>query len=138
MSRAGYTEEEIRPTLAYLEAKGYLNDEVFAREVARASSDRKHWGPLRIQRKLRDLRLEDRDIEGALDEVFPKGPKGPEGEEEAARRAFERFRRIARAGEGERARARAYRHLIGRGFSSEVVHRLVSSWNFGDTDHDRE
>jgi regulatory protein len=128
MARASYSAEQIEATLSFLAERGYLNDAAFALEVARAGAERKHWGPARIQQKLRSLDLSDRDIEQALVHSFP------EGEEEAsARRALEKFSRRGGPG-GERGRARAYRHLLGRGFSPEVAHRLVSTWDFGDTE----
>jgi regulatory protein len=128
MARAGYSPQEIDATLAFLAERGYLNDAAFAIDIARASAERKHWGPARIHQKLKSLDLSETDIEGALVESFP------EGEEEAsARRALERFQRRGGPG-GERGRARAYRHLLGRGFSPEVVHRLVTALDFGDTD----
>jgi regulatory protein len=128
MAQAGYSPPEVEATLSFLEERGYLNDAAFALELARAGAERKHWGPARIQQKLRSLDLSDSDIERALAQSFP------EGEEEAsARRALEKFGRRDGPG-GERGRARAYRHLLGRGFSPEVAHRLVSTWNFGDTE----
>jgi SOS response regulatory protein OraA/RecX len=128
MSRAGYSAKEIESTLAFLHERHYLNDGAFAREVARASAERKHWGPARIEQKLKALHLSQDDIEQALSESFPAGE-----EEAAAKRALERFaKRVAQGGEA--FRARAYRHLLGRGFSPEVAHRLVSSRNFGDTE----
>jgi regulatory protein len=128
MARAGYSPQEIEPTLSFLAERGYLNDAAFALEVARASAERKHWGPARIQQKLKSLDLSENDIKGALVESFPEGE-----EEAAAKRALERFRRRGGPG-GERGRARAYRHLLGRGFSPEVAHRLVSTSIFEDTE----
>jgi SOS response regulatory protein OraA/RecX len=128
MARAGYSPQEIEATLSFLSERGYIDDAAFALDVARAGAERKHWGPARIQQKLRSLDLSDGDIEAALGQSFPEG-----AELAAARRALERFRRRGGPG-GERERARAYRHLVGRGFSPEVAHRLVSAWNFGDTE----
>jgi SOS response regulatory protein OraA/RecX len=128
MSRRGYSTREIVSALEYLHERRYLNDAAFAREVARSSAERKHWGPARIEQKLKSLQLSVEDIESALSESFPEGR-----EEAAARRALERFAKRGRPGE-EGFRARAYRHLLGRGFSPEVAHRLVSSRDFGDTE----
>ncbi|MGH9391785.1 MAG: regulatory protein RecX [Vicinamibacteria bacterium] len=128
MARAGDCPQEIEATLSFLAERGYLNDAAFALEVARASAERKHWGPARIHQKLRSLDLSESDIEGALVESFPEGE-----EEAAAGRALERFSKRGGPG-GERGRARAYRHLLGRGFSPEVAHRLVSTSDFGDTE----
>jgi SOS response regulatory protein OraA/RecX len=128
MARAGYSPQEIEDALSFLAERGYLNDAAFALEVARAGAERKHWGPARIQQKLRSLDLSESDIEQALVQSFPEGE-----EEAAARRALEKLGRRGVPG-GERGRARAYRHLVGRGFSPEVAHRLVSTWDFGDTE----
>jgi len=128
MARAGYSPQEIGTALSFLAERGYLNDAAFALEVARAGAERKHWGPARIHQKLKSLDLSEGDIESALVEFFPDG-----AEEAAAKRALERFGKRGGPG-GERGRARAYRHLLGRGFSPEVVHRLVSAWDFGDTE----
>ncbi len=128
MARAGYSPQEIADTLSFLGERGYMNDAAFALDVARAGAERKHWGPARIQQKLRSLDLSESDIEGALVQSFPEGE-----EEAAARRALEKLGRRGGPG-GERGRARAYRHLLGRGFSPEVAHRLVSTWDFGDTE----
>ncbi len=129
MAHAGYRDEEIRSTLAFLDARGYLNDSGFARDVARASSERKLWGPARIERRLRELKLTETDIAGAIEDVFP------EGEELAAKRAFDRFLHVSRRKKGdvEAERARAYRHLVGRGFSPAIARRLVSTSEFEDT-----
>jgi len=128
MARAGYSPQEIEASFSFLAERGYLNDTAFALEVARAGVERKHWGPARIQQKLRSLDLSESDIEGALVQSFPEGEQ-----EAAARRALEKLGRRGGLG-GERGRARAYRHLLGRGFSPEVAHRLVSTWDFGDTE----
>jgi SOS response regulatory protein OraA/RecX len=128
MSRAGYSPQEIESTLYFLHERGYLNDAAFARDVARASAERKHWGPARIHQKLKALLLSESAIQSAIVESFP------EGEEEAlAMRALEKFRKRGGPG-GERGRARAYRHLLSRGFSPEVAHRLVTTSDFGDTE----
>jgi SOS response regulatory protein OraA/RecX len=127
MAAAGYAVAEIEETLSYLDERGYLNDAGFAREVARAAAERKNWGPARVEQKLKALKLGDEAIREALAESFPEGE-----EEHSARRALEKFAKRIRA-VGERGRARAYRHLLRRGFSPDLAHRLVSTRNFGDT-----
>jgi SOS response regulatory protein OraA/RecX len=77
---------------------------------------------------LRALHLSEDDIDAAISEIFP------EGEEESARRALDRFLRHPRTGlSREKRMAKAYRHLLTRGFSPSVAHRLVSSPDFEDT-----
>jgi SOS response regulatory protein OraA/RecX len=127
MARAGYSQAEIAETLERLASRGYLDDAALARQLARSSSERKLWGPARIEKKLRELDIEAGEIEAAIEDAFP------EGEEDAAGRALEKFLRVSRRGRGELARARAYRHLCARGFSPSVAHRLVSARSFDDT-----
>lgn len=128
LARAGYDEGEIGKALAYLEERRYLDDAAFARDFARARSERKFWGPARIERRLRELKLAEAEIEAALADVFPDGEEGP------VRAALARLFRLKGEGGGQKGRARAYRHLLARGFSPEVIHRLVSRHDFGDTD----
>jgi regulatory protein len=127
LTRAGYSRDEVAETLERLAARGYLDDAALARELARASVERKSWGPARIERKLRELGIDAGQIEAAIGDAFP------DGEEEAAHRALERFLRVSRPGADERGRARAYRHLVARGFSPRVAHRLVTAGAFDDT-----
>ena len=116
MQRAGYSEIEIRKTLDELRARRYIDDAAFARERARRWAEDKCWGPARIARGLRHRGLEESDIAGALAEIFPTG------EDEQAKRALIRYRRVTRQRiSGEAARARAYRHLLARGFSSAAI-----------------
>ena len=128
MPRAGYPGEEIEHTLSFLRERRYLDDPTFARDFARNRNERKLWGPARIQARLKQLRLSDEDIDSALSEVFP------EGEEGAAKRALDRFLRLTRPSIPRDKRiAKAYRHLLTRGFSPSVAHQLVSSADFEDT-----
>jgi regulatory protein len=128
MVRAGYTAAEIAETLEFLRARRYLDDSAFARDLARSSAEHRRWGPLRVEKKLRALKLPERSIESAIEEAFP------DGELEAARTALDKFLSKPRRTAGKRLRAGAYRHLIGRGFSPSVAYRLVSTGVFEDTE----
>ena len=132
MTRAGYDADQVEQTLNYLRERSYVDDATFARDFARARAERRRWGPARIEQRLRLLRLSDQHIEAALSETFP------EGERETAERALERFcqtdrRRLSRLG-SEQRKARAYRHLLARGFTPETAHELVTSGVFEDTE----
>jgi SOS response regulatory protein OraA/RecX len=113
MTRAGYDGEEIERTLGFLRERRYLDDRTYARDFARNRNQHRLWGPARIEARLRALHL---------------------SEEESARRALDRFLRHPRTGlSREKRMAKAYRHLLTRGFSPSVAHRLVSSPDFEDT-----
>ena len=132
MTRAGYLADEIEQTLQYLRERRYVDDASFARDFARARAERRRWGPARIEQRLRLLRLSERHIETALRETFP------DGERDNAVRALERFletdRRPRSRLSGDKRKARAYRHLLARGFSPETAHELVTGRDFDDTE----
>jgi regulatory protein len=129
MTRAGYDADEIEQTLEYLRERRYVDDAAFARDFARTRAERWRWGPARIDQRLRQLQLSEAHIAAGLTQAFP------DGEQESAELVLERFvqtdrRRVS----GEQRKARAYRHLLSRGFSPEVSHELVSRRDFGDTE----
>jgi regulatory protein len=103
--------EEVEALLDSLVAKKQLSDERYAEERARALS--RKYGAAKIRHDLRAKGISD-DIVDAL---------SSEGELERARAILERRYRAPAATREERAK-RA-RFLQGRGFSSEVILRLV-------------
>ncbi len=132
MTRAGYQADEIEQTLNFLRERRYVDDAAFARDYSRARAERRRWGPARIEARLRLLKLSEKHIQAALSESFP------EGEGDNAERALARFletdrRRLSRLS-GDQRQARAYRHLLTRGFSPETAHQLVTGPDFNDTE----
>jgi regulatory protein len=122
MERAGYPPSQITTTLAKLRDWRYLDDRGFALDFARSASERKRWGPSRVDRALRARGLNERDIEEALLHAFP------DGEDRVLEAALSRFRRNARqSGSAEKDKARAYRHLLTRGFSPEAIFRALDN-----------
>jgi regulatory protein len=116
MERAGYPSTEITATLAKLKAWRYVDDRAFAGAFARSAAERKHWGPSRVARALKERGLSEQDIEQSLSEAFP------DGEQRTLDEALARFRRSDhRRGDAEQKKARAYRHLLARGFSPEAI-----------------
>ena len=129
MERAGYSYREIEATINYLRKYKYIDDTVFAIQFAQSRSRFNYWGPTRISHRLQELKLQTADIQKALEETFP------EGENQAARRAFHRYlEKCNRKKTVLEQQGRAYRHLLSRGFSGEISHELVSTYDFGDTE----
>ena len=129
MARAGYPDDKIVETIDFLRKQHYLDDVAFARDFASERAERRRWGPARVETALKALALADQHIKAALAEL-----EKMLGEREAGERAFLRF--LAgerRALSPARRKARAYRHLLARGFTPETSHELVSSHDFGDT-----
>jgi SOS response regulatory protein OraA/RecX len=119
LEQAGYPAPEIDEAVVHLLEKRYLDDTAFAAGLARDRA-RKGWGPARIAFALRERGIREPDITAALAEAFP------EGELAAAGRALARFCRASRVRLGERkGRARAYRHLLARGYSPEAIMKTL-------------
>jgi regulatory protein len=116
MERAGFPTQQIEETLVKLRGWRYLDDRAFARGFALSVVEHKRWGPSRVRGALRQRGVSEEHIEEALSEAFP------EGETATLERALERFRRSdRRRGTTEQEKARAFRHLRGRGFSSAAI-----------------
>ncbi|MCA9519621.1 MAG: regulatory protein RecX [Myxococcales bacterium] len=118
LRKKGATEATIDRVIARCRAWGYLDDaRVVAREVELLVVDQ--WGPARIRQKL---------VTRGLDAELV-------AEQLAAKATRERLREIAssrlerRFGTSdtldERTRARAFRHLCGRGYPPELVRELL-------------
>jgi regulatory protein len=129
MTRAGYHADEIAETLQFLRERRYVDDRAFARDLACARAERHRWGPARIEQRLRALGLAANHIDAALSEAFP------EGERKNAVKELERFLTTDRRKlSAEKRKARAYRHLLARGFTPETAHELVTARDFEDTE----
>ncbi len=126
LERAGYPEGEIRDTIERLRSLRYLDDESFATSFALQAVERKRWGPARIEQSLRERCLADSLIAQALRAVFPDGEDG------TAREALSRFNKRAPGGTPRQRKARAYRHLLSRGFSPSVVDDILEDEEFDE------
>ena len=116
MERAGFPTQQIEETLVKLIGWRYLDDQAFARAFALSVVEHKRWGPARVKGALHQRGVSEKHIEEALNEAFP------DGENKALERALARFRRSdRREGTVEQKKARAFRHLSSRGFSSAAV-----------------
>lgn len=126
MERAGFPTQQIEETLVKLIGWRYLDDRAFARSYALSAVEHKRWGPARVEVGLRQRGVSEEHIEEALREAFP------EGENATLERALTRFRRSSRRrGTAEQEKARAFRHLSGRGFSSAAIWEALSKDNAG-------
>lgn len=119
MLTIGFTEAAVARTIARLRTQGYLNDALFAVDQA----ERLHqqgFGRERIRAKLAQKGLAWKTIEDAL----PVNDSS--GELEHARR-FLASRFPSDALKQPKVAARAYRLLVSRGYSQDVVEQLFGS-----------
>lgn len=122
MERAGYPPDAITSTLARLRDWRYVDDRAYASAFAVSAAERKKWGPARVVQALRRRRVGESLIEEAVAEAYPHG------EEPALAAALARFRRTdRRRGTAVERQARAYRHLLGRGFSPGAIMNVLGA-----------
>lgn len=112
--------DEIAALLDQLEARNHLSDARYAESLMHARSGK--YGSCRLAHELREKGVAEALVAGVLTEMR-------EGDLEAARAAWAKKFGAAPADAAERARQ--YRFLLGRGFPSTVVRRVVSG---GDGD----
>lgn len=106
----GFEAGLVDEVLADYEARGWLNDESFARQQAEILA-RKAWGPLQIQAKLGQHGVK-RDLASRVADELDV-----DWEELARRRVATKFR----AGDA----AKAYRHLVQRGFPGGLARKVA-------------
>jgi regulatory protein len=110
LRRYGYGEETVGSVIGRLKELGYLDDEDFARFVARDKARR--YGPRRLSAELRRSGVDAELARGAVDEEFAGRSEVEEARSAAARR-------YNRGGSDAEAR-RVYGFLVRRGYSAEV------------------
>ncbi len=121
LRRKGFSSEVQEQVLEKLRGYGYIDDARFARERAAGLLRRGKLGPRAVLQRLR--------AHGLGGEVAKEALAAASGAVEfdalsAARQVLERRRLLGRPLE-PRERARAGRLLYGRGFSEEVIQRLL-------------
>jgi regulatory protein len=117
--RAGYLGETVNEVISRLEELGYLNDEKFARELAR--SEARKYGPRRIYGDLRRAGIEEEAARGVIEEEF-----AGRSEHEAAREAAQRRYNTV---EGSDAQVRrVYGFLMRRGYSASICAEVAREY----------
>lgn len=128
--RRNFDPKEIDATLQRLEREGWLDDDRFARELARSRATR--HGRRRIQADLRRHGIEDEAVRRALDSALD-----PASEEELLRRTAEKRIEILSERYGndypssEVGRKKLARFLLGRGHPLGDVMRVLDDLTAG-------
>jgi regulatory protein len=118
LGRYGYGEETIEGVIRRLKELGYLDDEDFARFVAREEARR--YGPRRVSAELRKRGVDAELARDVVDEEFA----GRSERQEARSIAAQRYNR---GGSDAEAR-RVYGFLVRRGYSSEVCAEVAREY----------
>lgn len=117
--RAGYLGETVDEVVSRLEELGYLNDEEFARELARLEA--RKYGPRRIYGDLRRAGIEEEAAREVVEEEF-----AGRSEHEAAREAAQRRYNTV---EGSDAQVRrVYGFLVRRGYSASICAEVAREY----------
>ena len=115
----GFSEKTVAATIDKLRALHYLNDETFAREWARGRAEGRGYGPLRIERELRQKGIERSVIHEVVREAFGQG----EGKDKARMLLEKRFR--GKDLGDRKVLNRAIAFLQRRGYRSSVIAELL-------------
>jgi regulatory protein len=118
LRRYGYGEETVEGVVGRLKELGYLDDEDFARLVAREKARR--YGPRRVSAELRKSGVEAGLAHEVVDEEFAGRSELEEARSVAARR-------YNRGGSDAEAR-RVYGFLVRRGYSAEVCAEVAREY----------
>jgi len=113
-----YSKSDIDTVLAECERLGLLNDELFANDYA-AELSGQGKGRFKVKMKLRNKGLSDEYIEKALEKIV-------DNEEENAEQALKgKLRSLIHEDDINKRRQKAYRFLAYRGFSSDIITKLM-------------
>ena len=118
--RAGYAGETVDEVVARLEELGYLDDEEFARDLARAQA--RKYGPRRIFGDLRQAGVEEEIAREVVEEEFSE-----RSEFETALKIAQRRYNMEGENPGAQAR-RVYGFLMRRGYSADVCAEVAREY----------
>jgi regulatory protein len=123
LSARGVQPEVASRALAELIEQGYVDDERFARCFAEDRRTLDHWGSERIERRLRELGIEDEAAAAAASNG---------GEEELRHAIALLARRFPSPPREERDCNRALGLLVRRGYELELAHDAIRAYRHGD------
>ena len=115
-------EAVVARVVARLKEYGYLNDVAFAETYARLRQENQKFGQRRVRQDLQQKGIHTALIEETLEARYAKTD-----EETLARQHLERKR--IRKPENEKETARVMRRLVGAGFSTGVIYKILRQWD---------
>lgn len=112
---------EVEEYIAELIEKGVLNEERFARAIARGKFRIKHWGKVKIIRQLKQQRISDYCIRKAMTEI------DPEEYDKALTLLAEKKWAVLKTERSLPARkAKTYRYLLQKGYETSLVQDKIN------------
>lgn len=117
------TSAVIDRVIAYLRERGYLDDENYAHEYVRRRFSHKGYGPVRLRAELKKRGIDRHLAETAVDALFEEHDPFPVAQAHAEKK----WPRIAREADPRKRRDKLYRHLKRRGFTNDVIQRVIDS-----------
>ncbi|MGA3129520.1 MAG: RecX family transcriptional regulator [Terracidiphilus sp.] len=118
-------EAAVRTVLARLKEHGYVNDQSFAETYARLRQENEKFGARRVRQDLQRKGVRSDLIEQTIEARYSKL-----SEEALARQHLER-KRIAKPA-NEKETARIVRRLVGAGFSTGIIFKILRQWDVPD------
>jgi regulatory protein len=118
-------ESAINAVLNRLTENGYLNDAAFAETYTRLRKENEKFGQRRVQQDLRHKGAPANLITSTIDAAYAQT-----NEETLARQHLERKR--IRKPQNEKETARVMRRLVGAGFSTTVIYKILRQWDVPD------
>jgi regulatory protein len=115
----------IDAVLKRLTENGYLNDAAFAETYTRLRKENEKFGQRRVQQDLRHKGVPTNLITTTIDAAYAQT-----NEEALARQHLER-KRIHKP-QNEKETARVMRRLVGAGFSTTVIYKILRQWDVPD------
>lgn len=116
LAKKGYLPDVADYTVEKMRGYGFLDDGAYAASYAESASKRK--GKRLIEAELRQKGVPDEAIRSALE--------GLGDETEQAKRTLEKYLR-GKDGSDRRVRAKAYAHLISKGFDHDAAHAALEA-----------
>jgi regulatory protein len=124
LARREHDEADIDDAVARLRAERAIDDTRVAEAIARTETAIRKRGRLRVKRKIESAGIASSTAKHALDEVF-----GTLDSDELLQSALAKRLRHGNAIADEREFNRLYRYLVGQGFESDRVLKLLKSRN---------
>ncbi|QQS39875.1 MAG: RecX family transcriptional regulator [Acidobacteriota bacterium] len=112
--------EIVEDVIVKLKKYGYIDDDDYAKGFAVSKLKQKPVGRYRLQQELKRKKLDEKTIEGALDEAFEEIP-----EEDLIERAIEKRIRVRGEPRDRAEKKKLFDHLARLGFGYDLIRESI-------------